>query len=118
MKHKHIYMPNTKLGNCVYLAPDKEEPYAKGLFRCKCGVEFTTRYNLIISRKTKSCGCLKIEKLRARTGKVIKPITPELEAAIIADVKLNELSMRNIVEKHGVSVGRVGKIKNKYYANS
>lgn len=39
----------------------------KWLFKCDCGVDFTTDVERVRSGMTKSCGCLKIDKTRERS---------------------------------------------------
>ena len=39
---------------------------ARWLVRCACGVEFEAALNNVTSGRTRSCGCLKVEKLKDR----------------------------------------------------
>ena len=49
------------------------------LCRCKCGAEITTKGSLLIRGETKSCGCLSVDKSKAKRvkheGKVIGNLT-------------------------------------------
>lgn len=46
-----------------------EQGIARWKVRCDCGVEFVTVGVNIIRGNTKSCGCLRVEMLRARNKK-------------------------------------------------
>lgn len=51
------YVDTTKNGN------------ARWKVRCDCGVEFVTQAASILHGDTKSCGCLRVEMLKARHKK-------------------------------------------------
>lgn len=57
-----------KIGECVYLYETNLYIGSNGrktrmaIFKCKCGHEFITRIQDVKSGRTKSCGCLRINK--------------------------------------------------------
>lgn len=56
------------LENLGYLYPNKNSKYkAKyGIYKCFCGNEFKTQITYVNNNHTKSCGCLKRQKLKER----------------------------------------------------
>lgn len=68
MPSKKIIPPGTRFTRCVVL---KEGQYRYGesrsVVRCDCGKVFETSNRWLFSGRTKSCGCLRVDRLRAFT---------------------------------------------------
>jgi hypothetical protein len=110
-RHVRNYTSGDMIGKLMFISADLRTS-GKAKFKCYCGEEFVSRLANVEQLITRSCGCLRREMARTRTKVVI---SEETIIALEADFKKNNMTMRALAAKHGLSASKVNNLKNKYY---
>jgi hypothetical protein len=71
-KKRREVNPGDRFNRLTFIEPTErlEKDKLHGLFDCSCGERIEVRIYAVISGQQKSCGCLKTEKLQARSTKI------------------------------------------------
>lgn len=86
-----------KFNRLIILRPVKKNDRTYLVCKCECGNTKEIKMSHVKSGRTKSCGCLNIEKLKARKGRVSKLLKPDNYAA--------KYRLYKSYEKHAIERG-------------
>lgn len=93
-------LTGSKFGRFTLLHIDSESKRVKWICRCECGVEKSIYERLLISGESKSCGCLRIDTMRAIATKHGRSVGKKNDATYSVWLGMRSRCMAKTGPKH------------------